>query len=122
MRKVAVLVVLASCFSAANKWAPYRPRTGTAGPDAIKRAMIAMTDAGEEIETHEEGLVVSKWFSGSDPDEHFRIRVTVDEAARYEVAALCQYKDPAHGGWVDCGQKMPRFILDTMAKVEAALR
>jgi hypothetical protein len=131
MKKILIALTLTACAGSANYWKPYQPAHGTTTAtraDAVQKATIAITDAGEEVETSDAatGIVLSKWFSGDgmmSRDTRFRIRVVIGEAG-YDVAALCQRKanTPTSNGWGDdCGDKRPAFVLDAMTRVQKAL-
>lgn len=119
---------LAACTGSTNYWNAYRPVSGTtSNANAVQAAVVAITDAGKEVESSDNGIVLSKWFSGDGfggDQNRFRVRVTVNANA-YEVAALCQAKKPGSGGaWSEeCdATKRPQFVLDVVARIEAGLR
>jgi uncharacterized lipoprotein len=130
------LATLAACTSSPNYWRAYTPASGTSSsPKAtlIQKATLAVVDAGYETEISDAntGLVVTKWFQGTgmtSEDNRFRLRVTVDDAGRYEVTAQCQEKATgpmSGGGWNDhCSSedKRPQFVLDAVARVERGMK
>jgi hypothetical protein len=118
MRLVALLI-LVSCTSSPNYWNPYTPIRAQTKLDrdaAVQRAVIAITDAGREVESSTDGIVLSKWFAGDGfgDGQRFRVRVVLT-GSDYEIAALCQ---------PECleTQKRPQFVLETMKKIDAGLR
>lgn len=131
MRNVLIATLLAGCAGSANYWVDYAPMRGTTTQSkeaATQRAVVAITDAGREIESSDAatGIVLSRWFSGDGfggDQTRFRVRVTFADGS-YEVAVLCQRQNAATPGWNDdCDpNKRPRFAVETAAKVEAALR
>lgn len=133
MRAILMAAAITGCTGSPNYWVPYTPiQASSAQPKntAVQKAVIAVTDAGREIETSDAttGIVLTKWFSGDGfggGETRFRIRVTFDEAAKYEIVSLCQRKSAATSAWSDgCDDetKRPRFVVDTMTRVDAALR
>jgi hypothetical protein len=130
MRIVAVIVMLtAGCTGSTNYWNPYTPIQAQTKLDkdaAVQKAVIAITDAGKEVESSDAGVVLTKWFSGDGfggDQNRFRIRVVVQQAS-YGIEALCQSKAGSSGAWNDnCdGSKRPQFVLDTMNRIDAALK
>jgi hypothetical protein len=126
-------VVSAACTSPQNLWAPYQPVVGSAGrgrSEIVQRAVVAITEAGGEIETSDgaAGVVVSKWFEASGittDNDRFRIRVTVADDGSYELVALCEEKVPRSQPWTRCTHhpgQLPRFVLDALACLDVALR
>ncbi len=132
MRTILLAAVLTACTGSANYWTAYHPVSGHTTQDkagAVQHAVIAITDAGREVESSDgaTGIVLSKWFSGdgfSGDDTRFRVRVVVGDDGRYDIAALCQRKSVVTSAWGDdCdADKRPRFVVETVGKVEAALR
>ena len=109
---------------------PVHATTTRTRPSAVQRAVIAITDAGKEVESSDAttGIVMSKWFSpdgfGGD-DNRFRIRVVFDESNGYEIEALCQLKDSMSKTWGEdgCDAKLrPQFVLDLVARIDRELR
>jgi len=135
---ILMTAILTACTGSPNYHRPYTPIHAThrhSRPAAVQRAVIAITDAGREIESSDAttGIVLSKWFSGDGAlagDNRHRIRVLFDETNGYTIEALCQSKNAdmiGGGGWEDCpkndGQEIrPQFVLDTVGSVNAALR
>lgn len=128
--KLLLLTALAGCTGSPNYWNPYTPvraKTELTRETAIQKAVIAITDAGREIESSDAntGIVISRWFGSKDfaaDDTRFRVRVTYADAA-YEIVALCQSK--VSGDWKDEGcepAKRPQYVLDVVMKVDAALK
>lgn len=130
-----VAVLVAACTGSTNYWIPYTAARGSTQLDrgpAVQAAVVAITDAGREVESSDaaSGTVMSKWFSGDGFGQdltRFRIRVTFSDGGAYEIVALCQGKDTgplSSGGWKDCEEKdkRPRFVADVLTKVEANLR
>jgi hypothetical protein len=125
-------LVCVGCTGSPNYWNPYSPvnaqtKASTRG-DAVQRAVIALTDAGREIESSdvETGIVLSKWYSSDGAftsDTRFRVRVVFAESGAYQIDALCQSK-ASGGDWKDeCTEgKRPQHVIDTIAKVDLALR
>lgn len=136
MRKlIGGLVFLIGCVNSPNYWTTYTPRNGTSSktkPAAIQQAVIAITDAGQEIESSDAttGIVISKWFSGdgiASNETRFRLRVTIAEDLSFQVDALCQRRETLNESkWEACddadGAKRPRFVIDDVAKIEAAMK
>jgi len=137
MKRVLILMALTACTSSPNYARPYTPIQAThkhSRPSAVQKAVIALTDAGREIESSDAatGIVLSKWFEGDGAlagNYRYRIRVVLDETSGYAIEALCQAKNPeafSGGGWIDCpkidGQDLrPQFVLDLITRVNAAL-
>jgi hypothetical protein len=125
MRTLLLMVALVSC-DPKNRYAAYQPVRGTTALDrdtATQRAVIAITDAGQEIETSAAGVVLSKWFEGGTGSggQRFRVRVTVASTG-YEVVAMCQMTDAFSGSWGDCpGDGRPQFVVDLVGAVGKAL-
>ena len=128
-----MLAALLGCTGSPNYWNAYTPMhaqmANTSRPAAVQRAVIALTDAGREIESSDvsTGIVLSRWWSGDGfghDDTRFRVRVIFDESTGYTVEALCQRKGMTSGDFTDqCDDaKRPQFVLDVMAKVDTALR
>lgn len=128
---VAAALALTACTGSTNYWNAYTPvRAKTTQPKnaAVQRAVVAITDAGREIESSDAatGIVISKWWSGDGfggESNRFRIRVTFDDTGAYEIVALCQGK--VSSGWEESNcepNKRPQFVLDTVAKVDASLK
>lgn len=129
-RLILAAALATACTGSKNYWNPYTPikaQTSLSKEAAIQKAVIAITDAGKEIESSDAstGIVISKWFGSPDfgaNDTRFRVRVTYADSA-YEIVALCQSK--ATGDWKDEGcepAKRPQFVLDVVAKVDTALK
>jgi hypothetical protein len=134
MKKLLMAVaVLSACTGSSNYWRTYTPARGASTQPkttVVQKATLAIVDAGYETETSDgnTGLVISKWFQNTgfmSEQNRFRIRVTVDETGHYEVTAQCQQKASglSGGGWGDdCTDgKRPQFVLDAVAKVDAAI-
>lgn len=118
MKRAILIVVLAGCTGSANYWVAYRPIHG-AKTTTVQKAVIAVGDAGREVESNEAGVVTTKGFRADafPRDSEFRIRIVVSESGGYDISAMCK-----RDGDGDCGDdKRPRFVLDTMAKIEAGL-
>ena len=130
-KRLILMAALAGCAGSTNYWNPYTPvRATTTQPKAaaVQKAVVAMTDAGREIESSDgaTGIVLSKWWSGDGfggDQNRFRVRVSVDDAGGYEIAALCQTNNASNAGWSDdCDKtKRPQFVLDIVTKVDAAM-
>ncbi len=129
---VLVAACLAACAGSQNYHRAYEPTEGTTKHErakAVQKVVIAITDAGREVEESDAttGIVLSKWFSGDgfgQDQSRYRIRVVLDEASGYEIAALCQGKSSTSSAWNECeaDDLRPQFVLDTMARVDEALR
>ncbi len=132
-RIVLALGLAAGCVNSPNYYVAYAPVTGTTTktrPAAVQRAVIALTDAGREVESSDAttGIVLSKWFTSDAAlvggDVRFRVRIVFDESNGFEVEALCSRKDGS--AWTeDCADsddKRPRFVVDLVAKVAKKLR
>ena len=121
----------AACTSSPNYHVNYAPQSGTttaSKPDSVQRAVIAITDAGREVESSDAstGIVLTKWFRGDGvaaDQNRYRIRVVLSDTT-YQVAALCQVKGAFSGAWEDCsGQdKMPRFVVELVDKIAGSLK
>lgn len=136
VRTILITAALAGCTGSPNYWVTYSAARGEVkAPRAavIQSAVVAVTDAGREVESSDtaSGIVLTKWFSGDgfgSDQNRFRIRVTVAESGAYEVVALCQGKDTSmtnHGAWIDCTEvpnSRPRFVVDLVARVDENLR
>lgn len=131
MRTALIAVALAACTGSSNYWVTYQPRKGTITQpkaDAVQHAVSVLTDAGKDIESSDatSGVVLSKWFTGDgigSDSQRFRVRVTINDSGSYEVVALCQGKSPYTSAWNECEEqaKRPRFVVETVSKIEAAL-
>jgi hypothetical protein len=130
MRAILISAALmAACTSSPNYHRAYTPRTVATQLDkdaATQRAVIAITDAGREVESTDAGVVLSKWFSGEGFMSNltqYRLRVIV-AAGSYQIAALCQAHMNEGDPWKQCEDdtKRPQFILDALTKLEAALK
>jgi len=129
---LAASLILGACMGSSNYWMPYQPARGSSPqprPTQVQRAVIAISDAGRELESTDSatGVVLTKWFSsdGFGGDQtRFRVRVIIDEQGGYDVAALCQTKNAATPGWSDeCDRtKRPRFVLKLITQLDAALK
>lgn len=131
MKRLMMIAALTGCTGSTNYWNPYTPIRAQTTADrntAVQKAVIAITDAGREIESSDAttGIVISKWWSGDGfggENNRFRIRVTFDAQSGYEIVALCQGKIAS--GWEESNcerDKRPQFVLDTIKRVDAALR
>ena len=131
MRALAFIAMI-GCTGGANYWIDYRPLSGSSTKprsDVVQKSVIAITDAGREIESSDatSGIVLSRWFGGdgfAPDDTRFRIRVSVSDTGSYDIASLCQRKSAMTSAWEDgCDPaKRPRFVVETIAKIEQALR
>lgn len=124
-------MVAAACASSQYSWVPYAPASGSTSStnaQVVQKAAVAITDAGEGVETSDAdaGLVLSKWITrdgmGSG-ENRFRVRVTVTDGA-YEVVAQCQRLTAMTRQWEDggCGDKRPRYVVDLVERIDAALK
>ncbi|HVJ27912.1 MAG TPA: hypothetical protein VM493_10240 [Vicinamibacterales bacterium] len=128
-RILLIAATMTACTGSPNYWRTYTPIEGQTQLDeraATQRAVIAVTDTGREIESSDAGVVLTKWFTGSgfgSDQQRFRIRVTIQPGA-YEISALCQGKDSMTGAWNECEEqsKRPQFVLDTMSRIDGALK
>lgn len=116
MRTLLILATATACTGSSNYWVTYQPRHA-AKTTTAQKAKIAITDAGREVESSDEGVVLTKWFRGDGfpNDVQFQVRIVIAPDG-YDIAALCK-RDSGD----DCGGKRPRFVLDTIAKIEAGL-
>lgn len=129
MKRLVLIAALTACAGSPNYWNAYTPvraQTKLDRDSATQRAVIAITDAGREVESNDAGVILTKWFSGDGfggGENRFRVRVIVSTGS-YEVGALCQIKSPTTSAWGEgCDEtKRPQFVLDTIAKIDAALR
>lgn len=132
MRNITITaLLLTACTSSPNYHVEYAPRSGTmtaSKADGVQRAVIAITDAGREVESSDasSGIVLSKWFqsdSGLMGDVRYRVRVVLGDS-NYQVAALCQRKAASTSSWEGCDDtgKMPRFVVELVDRVATGLQ
>lgn len=124
-------LLLTACTSSPNYHVNYAPQSGTmtaSKGDGVQRAVIAITDAGKEVESSDggSGIVLSKWFQsdgfGAD-DVRYRIRVVLGDAS-YQVAAMCQRKSAMTSSWSeDCtsDDTRPRYVVDLVNQIAVSL-
>lgn len=129
-----MLALLVACAPGPSYHRPYAPISATTPhPRAVaaQKAVIAITDAGYEIESSDGGIVLSKWFVDAGYSDvanlRFRVRVVFDEGNGYEIVSQCQV-NTGRDAWAECGKPAPpeqdvrpQSVLDAMGRVNAAL-
>ena len=133
MLKLVIVVALAGCARPSNQLVAYTPVSGATAKSkttAIQQAVVAITDAGQEIASSDgaTGIALSKWFVPQGPggsDMRYRVRVTVSDENAYLIEALCQKQRMTWGEWTGCEgdeAQRPRFVVDLLAQIDAKLR
>jgi hypothetical protein len=127
MRRILIAVVLAGCTTQV----PYKPTTGvTQVPDAHRRAMLVLSDAGKTIETNDpdNGILVTAW-EELNGVIRYRFRVSIEPGGAYEVVVLCEEANTKFGGgktWEACGgdfgKVRPDYHMKVAADIAARLR
>jgi hypothetical protein len=134
MKKLLMAVaVLSACTGSSNYWRTYTPARGASTQPkttVVQKATLAIVDAGYETETSDgnTGLVISKWFQNTGfMSEQNRFRDPCDRRRdgplRSHGAVSAEGERPQRW-WLGRrlhGRKRPQFVLDAVAKVDAAI-